>query len=105
MIQIKATCLPPAGPTSARRIGRHGPQEGSCPYLERNDCRCSTRFSIDRLEQMFEICLGPGMAGCFLFHRIKLEDQRCEVEGTSPPPSLVEPTHDGRAIPLRPTGS
>ena len=105
MIQIKATCLPPAGRTPVPRSGARDAGEGTCPYLERNDCRCSARFSIGRLDQMFEICLGPGMAGCFLFHRIKLEDQRCEAEGMSPTPDLVEPTHDGRAIPLRPTGS
>ena len=105
MIQLKARCLPPATPSGPIRKDGSPPIEDSCPYLEQNDCRCSNRFALGRLDQMFDICLGPGMAGCFMYHRLKQEESRAGTSVTSPAPPLVEPTHDGRAIPLQPTGS
>ena len=105
MIQLKARCLPPAHLAEPIQSDRSLPVEGSCPYLDQNDCRCSNRFALGRLEQMLDICLGPGMAGCFMYHRLQQEEQHNQTSVTPTAPTLVEPTHDGRTIPLRPTGT
>ena len=105
MIQLKARCLPPARLSAPVRTDGSSPVEGSCPYLDRNDCRCSNRFALGRLDQMLDICLGPGMAGCFMYHRLKQEEQQDQMRSMSTAPPLVEPTHDGRNLPLRPTGT
>ncbi|MEE2972173.1 MAG: hypothetical protein VX672_03525 [Planctomycetota bacterium] len=102
MIQTQARCLPPAGAVSHSTETNDPTVANSCPYIDRNDCRCATRFSLGRLAQMFEICLGPGMAGCFMYHRLRQEDRRAKSPG---PDRLVTPTHDGQPVRLRPTGS
>lgn len=71
---------------------------GACPFLDRNDSRCASRFGLDRLDQMLDICLGPGAAGCFMHHRMQHED---DLARTRP----MTPTHDGQPLRLRPTGS
>lgn len=80
--------------------------EGSCPYLHSDDHRCASRFSLDRIDQMFEVCLGPGMAGCFVYHRLHQERTR-EVNDRNPAgsPRLVNPTHEGQLLQLRPISS
>ena len=105
MIQLKARCLPTANPSGPVRNDGSPSVEGSCPFLEQNDCRCSNRFALGRLEQMLEICLGPGMAGCFMYHRLQQETQRRQSHETSDATPIVEPTHEGRAIHLQPTGT
>ena len=72
---------------------------GACPYLDRDDPRCATRFSLGRMDQMMDVCLGAGVAGCFMHHRIRHED------ATSSSSRIVIPTHDGHPLRLRPTGS
>lgn len=73
-----------------------------CPYLDRNDQRCASRFCLGRLDQMLDICLGSGQAGCFMYHRISHEDAQRAARGAAPP---MVPTHDGQPLRLRPTGS
>lgn len=102
MIQTQARCLPPAGAVSHTAESSDRVAEGSCPYIDRDDCRCATRFSLGRLDQMFEICLGPGMAGCFMYHRLRQEDRLAQASESD---RLVTPTHDGQPLRLRPTGS
>lgn len=75
---------------------------GSCPYLDRDDPRCASRFALDHLDQMLDVCLGPGAAGCFMHHRIRHEDQVASNAASDRPAML---THDGQPLRLRPTGS
>jgi hypothetical protein len=95
--------LPHPQPTrgGAARVSLPGDPiiNAACPYLERDDPRCATRFSLGRLEQMMDVCLGAGVAGCFMHHRIRHED------ATSSHSRPVIPTHDGHPLRLRPTGS
>ncbi len=99
MIQMKT--LPQ--PDAARRTSPPTTDpivNGSCPYLDRNDPRCSSRFALDRLDQMLDVCLGPGAAGCFMHHRIRHEDDFATASD-----HLTSLTHDGQPLRLRPTGS
>ena len=74
-----------------------------CPYLDRNDQRCASRFSLGRMDQMLDICLGNGRSGCFMYHRICHEDAQQAVRDASTTP--MTPTYDGQPLRLRPTGS
>lgn len=42
---------------------------GVCPHVDRNDARCSHRFSLGRIDQAFNVCFGSFHA-CPLYHRI-----------------------------------
>jgi hypothetical protein len=102
MIQMKT--LPQPQPTRAAvASGARGEAApivaGACPFLDRNDARCASRFGLDRIDEMMEICLGAGVAGCFMHHRIRHEDAMATDS------RLVTPTHDGHPLRLRPTGS
>ena len=101
MIQMKMLPHPqPTRPVAGRGAVDDAPiVSGACPYLDRNDPRCASRFAIGRLDQMMDVCLGSGAAGCFMHHRIRHED------ATSSDSRLVTPTHDGQPLRLRPTGS
>lgn len=46
-----------------------GGAAGACPHVDRNDARCSHRFSLGRIEQAFNVCFGT-FHGCPLYHRI-----------------------------------
>ena len=92
MIHLKKRPDPLAGARPAATVPEGPMVSNSCPYLERND---------GRLDPMFEVCLGPGVQGCFMFHRLRREDDRAAASRVEP----VQPTHDGQPIPLRPTGS
>lgn len=46
-----------------------GVASGACPHVDRNDARCSHRFSLGRIEQAFNVCFGTFHA-CPLYHRI-----------------------------------
>lgn len=103
MIQLKTLPQPqpsrPRAPQAASGDTATPIVSDACPYLDRNDTRCAARFALDRIDQMMDVCLGPGVAGCFMHHRIRHEDT------TSPASRLVTPTHDGHPLRLRPTGS
>lgn len=43
-----------------------------CPYVDRNDPRCGSRFALGHLEQTFGVCFGTFHA-CPMYHRIHAE--------------------------------
>jgi hypothetical protein len=45
---------------------------GDCPHINRNDSRCSHRFSLGRIDQAFSVCFGA-YHGCPNYHRINGE--------------------------------
>ncbi|MDG2021349.1 MAG: hypothetical protein P8J59_05320 [Phycisphaerales bacterium] len=97
-----------SGPAASPPASKQNPREtfsGSCPFLDRNDERCASRFSLGRLEQMIDVCLGTGSSGCLMYHRLRMEEEQGIVVSDSPVPSLVMITHDGESLRLRPTGS
>jgi hypothetical protein len=95
---------PAAGPQVRQEDSRDVVSE-SCPFLDRNDERCASRFSLGRLEQMLDVCLGTGSSGCLMYHRLRMEEEQGIVVSNSPVPPLVMLTHDGESPRLRPTGS
>lgn len=103
MIQWKATPLQPPAAPKIDADRESNPVEGSCPYLERNDHRCSSRFSLGQMGRMLETCLGPRMIGCFMYQRLKREHEQGPKAGTTSTRNFIEPTHDGRTIPPRST--
>ena len=79
----------------------------TCPFLDVNDARCSPRFSLDHLDDMFDMCVGGGESRCVMFHRLRMEQEQGPlVPETSPPsPTPVLMTCNGADLKLRPTGS
>ena len=57
---------------AARGGSALGERTCSCPHVNRNDPRCSTRFSLGRLNQAFTVCFGA-YHGCPMYHRINSE--------------------------------
>jgi hypothetical protein len=43
-----------------------------CPHIDRNDPRCTSRFALGEVEQMFAFCCS-GFHGCAMFHRLNME--------------------------------
>lgn len=78
-----------------------------CPYLERNEERCQARFSLARLSEAMDVCLGSGVAGCLMYHRLRMEEEQGVVSthSVNPASAPVTLTHDGDSLRLRPTGS
>lgn len=70
--------------------------------MERNDHRCTARFALGEVEQLFTFCCG-GYHGCALFHRINMEARFCEAVGDTRlgvlqpnrVPALMQPTLHG----------
>ncbi len=48
--------------------------EPSCPFIDLNDPRCASSFTLGRLDRAFDVCLRRPMA-CHLFYRIALEQR------------------------------
>ena len=40
------------------QLARRSPATDACPFVNSNDPRCGTRFSLGRLEQAFTVCFG-----------------------------------------------
>ncbi|MCP3905329.1 MAG: hypothetical protein GY715_17010 [Planctomycetes bacterium] len=76
---------------------------GVCPYVNHNDLRCATRFSLGRIEQAFSVCFGA-YYGCPMFHRINGERTR-SPEPAVVPLTISSGTGHGTGLPLRPTGT
>ena len=53
-----------------------------CPYLERDDERCQARFSLGRLSEAMDVCLGSGVAGCLMYHRLRMEEEQGQWQQT-----------------------
>lgn len=45
-----------------------------CPYFEQSDARCARRFTLQRLSEVFDQCLGDYDA-CQVFHQISISIQ------------------------------
>ena len=60
----------------------------ACPHVDRNDARCSHRFSLGRIEQAFSVCFGAFHA-CPLFRRLNHEFDLA-IEDLVGPPPIVE---------------
>jgi hypothetical protein len=54
---------------------RRSPTSDACPFVNANDPRCGTRFSLGRLEQAFTVCFGTFHA-CPMFQSIIRERHR-----------------------------
>jgi len=50
------------------------PDPRCCPHMECNDARCTARFAMGEIEQLFAYCCG-GYHACALFHRINMEQR------------------------------
>ena len=72
----------------------------TCPFIDRNDHRCAARFTLSRLNEAFEICLGE-YRSCGIYQQLR--------HGTSRPTVVI--TYKGRPAAvvasrrLRPTGT
>ena len=101
MIQKQTRDLPPTDHSPRKPADQTTSTDGSCPYLHCDDSRCASRFSLDRIDQMFEVCLGPGMAGCFVYHRLQMERTRNAADQNTPRTTrMVSPTHEGQLLQL-----
>jgi hypothetical protein len=76
------------------------PANGVCPFLDANDPRCAARFSLARLDEMTELCIGGGCKGCAMFHRLQMEAEHGAFEAL---PSPFSPLMSRHALPK--TGS
>lgn len=80
-----------------------------CPHVDRNDARCGTRFSINRIDQAFSVCFGS-FHGCPMFHRIngELRSRAQHVDETPltlPFVAVTVHANHRRHQPLRATGT
>jgi hypothetical protein len=83
-------------------LTRESTQAGSCPHVNRNDPRCSTRFSLGRIDQAFSVCFGVFHA-CPMYHRINAEYARTRSQ---PAPAVaITINRHVLDVPLRATGS
>ena len=82
-------------------------QEGACPFLDCNDARCSSRFTLGQLDAMLDMCVGGGTSSCVMYHRLRMEQEQGTLTDASPTPvpDPVLMTCNGATIELRPTGS
>lgn len=74
-----------------------------CPFVDTNDPRCGSRFSVTRLEQAFTVCFGS-YRHCPMFRRISA----MPLAGQPARPArsaLIEVTAHGSSLPLRATGT
>ncbi len=70
--------------------------------MQANDHRCTARFALGEMEQLFAYCCG-GFHGCALFHRINMEsrfrqglqDPTRGVLQSNRIPALMQPTVHG----------
>lgn len=73
-----------------------------CPYVDKNDPRCHTRFRMRELDAMYRYCLG-GYYGCVLFHRFNRE-ATYGTAASNLSSGLQSVTIDGRPAPVRRSG-
>ena len=81
----------------------------ACPYVNRADHRCSTRFSLGKIDQTFSMCFGA-FQGCPQYHRIHAEEHTPDdgvvkaLAGTPATPATPNrgPSEPGPADTFRP---
>ena len=71
-----------------------------CPFVDANDPRCGSRFSVTRLEQAFTVCFGS-YRHCPMFRRISATP----IAARAARSVLIEVTAHGSSLPLRATGT
>lgn len=72
----------------------------ACPHVDRDDSRCSSRFSLGRIDQAFCVCFGAFHA-CPMYHRINHDLARA----AAPAGRVITLTAHGSAVALRATGT
>ena len=85
------------------------PDPRYCPHMDLNDHRCTSRFALGEVEQLFTYCCG-GFHGCALYHRINMEVRFREIVGDNQKgilqknlvPALMQPTVHGNSYRSRP---
>ena len=82
-----------------------------CPFVELDDCRCSAKLSLQRLDQAFNYCFG-GYLRCPTYQQLRWERQTlslanptAKTHGSSPVKLVPLTIRRRAAIPLRPTGT
>ncbi len=75
---------------------------GACPYVNHDDPRCSSRFSLGRIDQAFCVCFGA-FTTCPMY--IQITDERASGRRDRRPVPLIAVTANGSALPLRATGT
>ena len=68
---------------------------GACPFVECNDLRCGSRFSLSRIDQAFGVCF-DAYHTCPMYHLIRSERDQ------TPPVTVTIHASDE---PLRATGT
>lgn len=56
---------------------RRGESQRGCPHVDLNDSRCSSRFSLGRLDQAFCVCFGAYHA-CPMYHQINADQSAAQ---------------------------
>lgn len=81
-------------------------RDAGCPHLNRNDARCSHRFRLDSLHELFEVCC-EGFEGCALYYKLNREhpETQTPMEEGSISSSLIGLTIHGGDPHVRATGS
>lgn len=52
------------------------PQEHAvCPFFQDNDDRCAQRFTLERMGEVFELCLGAHRR-CIVYHELCVRIER-----------------------------
>ena len=79
-----------------------GTADQACPFVDRDDSRCSNRFSLGRIDQAFCVCF-DAFHVCPMYHQITSEAAQTEVDRRRT--ALITVTAHGLAVPLRATGT
>lgn len=70
----------------------HSQAQDACPFIDADDARCASHFTLKRLSEAFGDCL-DGYYGCTTYWRLAREN----------PQRLISLTAHGK--PLQPTGT
>lgn len=75
---------------------------GGCPFINRNEQRCGTRFGLGRIDQAFTVCFGAFQA-CPMFQQIRKErdaEERAVAAAERPLPivTLTVSAHGSRRL-------
>ncbi len=68
-----------------------------CPFLDRNDARCASRFTVGALDSFFALCCGS-FRRCSTYHLIRADDARSVTGAESGPERIVALTTSASAL-------
>lgn len=57
----------------ARLYGGNQSTDCACPFIDLNDTRCSTHFTLGRLDEAFDLCLNHQHRSCPTYSRLQRE--------------------------------